>query len=177
MLDVGKMVDAVLDAIERPLAAFSARLKAIEERPLPEKGDKGDPGPPGADGLSVKGDKGEPGRDGRDGRDAEPGKDGQDGAPGRDGFGFEHLDVVAVDERSFSISFTRDDETKQFVLKFSVPLYRGVYQPGKSYERGDMVSFGGSIFHANDDTADKPEEGGRWTLAVKRGRDGRSVAK
>jgi integrin beta 3 len=69
----------------------------------------------------------------------------------------------------------RGEDVKEFHIRFAVPLYRGVYQSGRAYERGDLVTFGGSIFHANDDTADKPEEMGRiWTLAAKRGRDGRN---
>ena len=32
MLDVAPMVDAVLDAIDKPLRTFAERLKAVEER-------------------------------------------------------------------------------------------------------------------------------------------------
>ena len=61
MLDVGKMVDAVLDVIDKPLARMHERIKAVEAR-APEKGEPGEPGlvgPPG-----EKGDSGEPGKDG-----------------------------------------------------------------------------------------------------------------
>ena len=57
MLDVGKMVDAVLDAVDKPLRSFHERIAAVEAR-TPERGEKGEPGlvgPPG-----EKGDRGEP---------------------------------------------------------------------------------------------------------------------
>ena len=60
MLDVGKMVDAVLDVVDKPLRAMHERIKAVEAR-TPERGEKGETGligPPG-----EKGDKGDAGRD------------------------------------------------------------------------------------------------------------------
>jgi len=62
------------------------------------------------------------------------------------------------------------------VLKFAVPLDRGVYVQGKTYEKGDSVSFGGSLWIAQRDTEaiEKPGDGSpAWRLAVKHGRDGR----
>jgi len=52
--------------------------------------------------------------------------------------------------------------------------YEGVYQEGKSYDVGNLVTWGGSMWHANDTTTTKPGEGSKdWTLTVKRGRDGK----
>jgi len=52
--------------------------------------------------------------------------------------------------------------------------YEGVYQDGKSYDVGNLVTWGGSMWHANESTTTKPGEGSKaWTLTVKRGRDGK----
>lgn len=98
------------------------------------------------------------------------------GRDGRDGVGFDDLDVVHDGERTVTLRFICGEDVKAFTLKFSVPLYRGVYRDGEAYERGDMATFGGSIWHCNAETSEKPGEGSTaWTLAAKRGRDGRSV--
>jgi hypothetical protein len=62
-------------------------------------------------------------------------------------------------------------------LYFAVPIYRGVYADGAGYEPGDMVTHGGSLWHCNEATTIKPGEGALWTLAAKRGRDGRDAAR
>ena len=55
-----------------------------------------------------------------------------------------------------------------------VPMYRGVFVAGNDYEPGDMVTWGGSLWHCNAPTRDKPDAGGgAWTLAVKRGNHGK----
>jgi hypothetical protein len=42
--------------------------------------------------------------------------------------------------------------------------------------RGDVVTFGGSMWHCNAATEEKPGDGSAaWTLAAKRGRDGKDV--
>jgi hypothetical protein len=52
--------------------------------------------------------------------------------------------------------------------------YLGVFQEGKQYEVGELVTWGGSMWHCNEATELKPGEGSKaWTLAVKRGRDGK----
>jgi hypothetical protein len=52
--------------------------------------------------------------------------------------------------------------------------FEGVYQEGKSYDVGNLVTWAGSSWHCNESTRDKPGEGSKaWTLMVKRGRDGK----
>jgi hypothetical protein len=47
-----------------------------------------------------------------------------------------------------------------------------VFKAGDSYKPGDMVTFGGSCWHCNEETQDKPGSGTKsWQLAVKQGRD------
>ena len=54
--------------------------------------------------------------------------------------------------------------------------YKGVWQPSQQYGRGDLVTFDGSIFHANDVTRQRPNGAASgWTLAVKRGADGKDA--
>lgn len=59
--------------------------------------------------------------------------------------------------------------------EFSIPsmVYRGVFLEGREYDPGDTATWGGSLWHCDQKTADKPGEGGAWRLAAKRGRDGK----
>jgi hypothetical protein len=43
----------------------------------------------------------------------------------------------------------------------------------QEYQRRDMVTCSGSLFHANVPTKAKPETNHDWQLVAKRGRDGR----
>lgn len=113
------------------------------------------------------------GADGRDGKDGADGLSGKDGPNGRDGFGFDDMDLVETDE-GFVLRFSREGVAKDF--RIPVPVDRGTFKDGQSYRKGDGVSFGGSFWIAQEDTADKPETGKGWRLAVKRGRDGRDGA-
>lgn len=178
MDDVSDMVDAVLDALDKPLAALARRISALEGREL-VKGDKGDPGEPGAAGKD--GAEGQPGRDGRDGlagltgEKGRDGVDGRDGADGKDGFGFDELGVDYDGERTVTLRYARGEEVKTFPVVLPVPIYRGVYRPDQTYVRGDQVTFGGSIWHCNKPNDEKPGDGSAaWTLAAKRGRDGKN---
>jgi hypothetical protein len=50
--------------------------------------------------------------------------------------------------------------------------YEGVWQSGKTYQRGNVVTDAGSMWHANIATSARPgSDTSAWTLAVKRGRD------
>jgi hypothetical protein len=71
--------------------------------------------------------------------------------------------------------FTRGERTKEFSFVLPVPVYRDVFKEGTTYCRGDMVTFGGSIWHcAEPSTITKPGEGNpAWKLATKHGRDGK----
>jgi hypothetical protein len=100
----------------------------------------------------------------------------QPGPPGKDGIGFDDLDFVATGERTFVLRFTRGEKVKEF--PFTVPsiIDRGVFKDSGDYERGDAVSWGGSVWIAQRATTDKPDgPDSGWRLAVKRGRDGRDA--
>lgn len=108
------------------------------------------------------------------GRDGANGKDGLNGKDGADGMGWDDLAVKQDNERSFTVQMVKGDRVKDVgSVTFPNEIYRGVYVEGKTYERGDCVTWGGSEFHCNETTDAKPEQSKAWTLKVKRGRDGR----
>lgn len=56
--------------------------------------------------------------------------------------------------------------------------YRGVHEPSVAYDIGDTVTHGGSLWHCNSLTKERPGEGSKaWTLTVKRGRDGKDLTR
>jgi integrin beta 3 len=102
-----------------------------------------------------------------------PGPAGKDG---QDGLGVEDMDCEYDGHRTVTVRFARGDVQKSFTFVIPVPIYRGVYREADSYQRGDMATFGGSLWHCNADTGDKPGDGSPvWTLAAKRGRDAQRV--
>jgi integrin beta 3 len=148
---------AVLEAAGRPLETLAAdlagvreRLAAVEVKPLLA-------GPAGADG-----------------KDGAPGLDGKDGA---DGLGFDDLAIEQRGDRGLVVVAKRADLTRELgAIAFPVPVYRGVYAPSFRYTPGDLVTWGGSLWHCDQATSARPETAdgaAAWTLAVKRGRDGR----
>lgn len=167
--------------------------------PAGPAGEKGDQGPAGAAGAPGRdgvhggpGEKGIDGKDGRDGRDGKDGIHGKDGAPGPagqkgidgqngrdgvDGFSLEDFVVEFDGERQFTFGFKRGEMVKTFVFTVPALLYRGVFEDGRTYEKGDVVTWGGHAWIAKESTAGKPgvtsEASRAWQLAVKAGREGR----
>jgi hypothetical protein len=113
-------------------------------------------------------------RDGRDGRD---GTDGATGAAGLDGLGFGDLELVHDGERRITVRAVAGDRVKDLgTVAFPCEIYRDVWAPRHTYERGDCVTWAGSEWHANAATTAKPGDGSpTWTLKVKRGRDGKDA--
>lgn len=52
-------------------------------------------------------------------------------------------------------------------------VYREVYKAGEAYTRGELVTWGGSLWMAREATTDKPGTSEGWRLIVKAGRDAR----
>jgi hypothetical protein len=188
-------LDSAIHAAQAPLlaqiAALTTRMAGMET-----KGVDVVAGPPGPVGPS-----GEPGAKGRDGvgiADALIDKDhslvltltdgtvkklgvvvgrdgvnGQKGDPGRDGFGFDDLAAEFDGDRLLTLAFVRGEDRKAFPVELPHTIYRGVFADGTVYQRGDAVTWGGSLWIAKERTTDKPEVSKAWQLAVKRGRDGR----
>lgn len=96
---------------------------------------------------------------------------GPQGPAGRDGFGFDDLSMVETD-KGCMFRFKRGEDVAEFRLP--IMIYRGVFKDGKTYRRGDTVTWGGSLWHCDDETNDNKPDGGKgWTLAAKRGHDGK----
>lgn len=149
----------------RPLVAEEV-AKAVAAIP---KAKDGEPGRDGRDGQP-----GIPGRDGVDGKDGLPGADGKDGKDGADGLGFDDLNIEYDGERTISLVFTRGETVKRFDLAMPVVIDKGVYRHDEKHQRGDAVTYGGSLWIAQKDApGGKPGESDDWRLAVKKGRDGR----
>lgn len=167
---------------------------------VPEDGRDGVDGKDGADGMDAEVDVDEivkavlplipipeNGKDGAPGKDAEPidrvtlakdvlalipiPKDGKDGIASRDEIRAEIAKAVA--------EFTGPEVEKRVQETFDslpVNIYRGVYREGVQYKAGNTATWAGSLWHANTDTTEKPGEGQpAWTLAVKRGSNGKDA--
>ncbi len=86
------------------------------------------------------------------------------------------VEVERSEQRHFTLTVNRasgSSETKSFDVP--VMIYKGVFKSCQEYLPGDTVTWGGSLWHCDEKTQDKPGETGSkgWTLATKRGRDGR----
>lgn len=93
------------------------------------------------------------------------------------------IDIEQKNDRQFEVVSKMTDGSSQKTL-FSLPvaIYRNTYREESKadYLKGDLVQFGGSIWHADiDHPPGKPGTGAPektgWSLAVKKGRDGKSV--
>ncbi len=151
---------AVISDVTQDLVSLRQRVAAVEARPM------------------QAGPAGERGQDGKDGKDGLHGKDGANGLHGKDGadgLGFDDMVAEHDGERVISIKARRGDRVKTLgQISIPVEIYRGVFVEGKSYERGDGVTWGGSEWHCNEPTSAKPGDGSKaWTLKVKKGRDGK----
>lgn len=89
--------------------------------------------------------------------------------------GIQGFDVAqSEDLRSFVFTMTGSDGAtiaKQFTLP--VLEYLSVYKAGTSYQRGQCVTWDGSIWHCNEATSEAPGKSNKWTLAVRKGQNGK----
>ena len=133
------------------------------------------------------------GKDGRDGKDGVDGKDGKDGAPGekgergadglngRDGApslvpgpkgdkGERGADGIATREEIEAVVMRHVADLQ---VRTFADVYQGVFEPDKAYTRGQLATWGGSLWLSQTETRAKPGENNDWKLIVKRGADGR----
>lgn len=99
------------------------------------------------------------------------GKDGGDGLPG---LGFDDLEITYDGRRTFGFRLARGERVKEYPFKVPLMLDAGVFRDGETYEQGDCVSLGGSMWLAQKDTTEKPGTGDGWRMGIKRGRNGLS---
>jgi hypothetical protein len=193
-----EMTAIVKGYVDRATAPLEKRIAELEARPLPERGEKGDPGERGERGETGIGVKdalidrsgvlvltlsdgtrrdlgvivGKDGSDGQNGADGAPGEPGKDG---RDGFKLEDFSVeCGTDGRSYVLKFETAEARHDYELTFPVPVYCGVFKAGEEYQPGDLVTWGGCLWHCDKATTGKPDSED-WTLAVKKGRDGKDA--
>lgn len=150
--------------------------------PVGPQGEKGLDGLNGRDGIDgINGNDGAPGMAGERGERGDKGLDGRDG---KDGLTFGPDDIVRFDldpdTRMLGIAVKRGEAEGRFEVKADGwLLYRDVWVEGKAYERGDVVTWGGSMWYAKDATTAKPgistEASRAWKLCVKAGRDAKGV--
>jgi hypothetical protein len=116
---------------------------------------------------------GRDGKDGINGKDGVNGRDGRDGKDGRDAFDLEDFECsISDDERMLTLAWARGNVRVEKQIRLSHAIYKGVWSAG-DFLKGDMVTFGGSVFVAKRDTNSRPESDDSWQLCVKRGRDGK----
>jgi integrin beta 3 len=169
-----------------------------------EPGPRGEPGEIGPQGeRGVEGAQGQQGERGEPGQPGEPGERGRQGTgiagaainregelmltlsdgvvltpgrvDGRDGLSIEDIALEYDGERTVTLVFARGAIRKELSFQWPGQLYRGVFDAGRSYARGDTVTLHGSMYHCNSATLAHPGDGSDdWTLCVKHGRDGRS---
>lgn len=170
------VTEALIDRDGNLVLALSDGSTKELGRVVGKDGSPGVDGTPGRDGVDGQagpaGQKGDAGERGESGEPGLPGDCGEKGDPGRDGFGFDDLSVELVGERTIMLRFARGDVVKEFPIDIPMVIDRGVWRDGE-FKRGDGVTWAGSFWIAQKDTADKPETSSAWRLAVKRGRDGK----
>jgi hypothetical protein len=89
--------------------------------------------------------------------------------------GIAELSVEQEGERIFKAKATLSSgQVTEKQMYIPAQIYKGVWVAG-GYDVGDSVTWGGSQWHCNEATYDKPGEAGSkgWKLCVKRGRDGK----
>lgn len=176
-MDLQQAFDAGFEAVkayvERSFAAYDDRFAALEKR-IDEALSKAEP-------VSVT--SAIIDREGSlvlamsDGSTKSLGRvEGKDGKPGKDGFDLKHFDATLMEDgRTVLLSFEQEGQSFKVELGIPAMIYRGVFKDGQSYQKGDTVTWGGSLWHCDaDETSEKPDSAEKhWTLAAKRGRDGK----
>lgn len=93
---------------------------------------------------------------------------------GRDGFGLEQFDVDYDGERTLKFGFRGEGRTAEHSVSVPLVIDRGIWKDGKTYERGDALTYGGDFWIAQGETGSRPGTDKTWRLAVRKGRDAKS---
>lgn len=184
--------DLVTSEAAKLRAEFRESLDQVKAVPgeKGDKGDRGDTGPAGADAavdveaiaraaaaLVPAPKNGDPGKDAivdhmqvvRDVLALIPApKDGRDGIASRD-----ELFALAREMLAEMLPAAVEARVAEVLAQMPDVRYRDVWTASNDYRIGNMVTFGGSVWHCNaTGTTAKPGDGSAdWTLAVKKGRD------
>lgn len=90
--------------------------------------------------------------------------------------GVEAVDCIQSPDDPRQIAMGLKTTKGEYVIKeMHVPFVidKGVFREGQEYKSGDGVTWARHYWIATKDTADKPDFGGDWRLAIKGGRDGK----
>jgi len=170
----GKSVD--LGALFTEIGGAVSR--AVDAMPKPINGKDGDPGAPG-----LPGEPGKPGDPGKDGKDADPvdmdfvkeilalevHRELSTWPRPKDGLGLEGMAAELLEDgRTLVLRFSNGETESRQEILIPWQIYRGVYESGKLYKAGDVVTFGGSQYTAKVDTS-RPPKTTDWILSVKHG--------
>lgn len=143
------------------------------------QGREGPAGPAGAMGSpgerGAAGERGEPGPQGERGADGLQGREGPAGAAGAAGVpGERGADGIAT---RAELDAMLDERFREMQARSLIDLYRDVYRAGETYQRGELVTWSGSLFIAKVTTVARPLESPDWKQITKAGRDGRDARK
>lgn len=166
------LVEAMIDSEGVLVHTFSDGTVKRLSRVVGKDGSEGEAGKDGRDGKDgangLDGKDGAPGLNGKDGADGLHGKDGKDGINGTFGD-----DLNVVKDGRYTKWMKGDIEVGR--TKSKEMLYQNVWKSEETYDEGDVVTWGGSMWHSNkDENTEKPGNGSdAWTLCAKRGNDGK----
>lgn len=149
-------VQRFMDAVEERLSAHTTEIRGLLTTLETRAASLPTEGPPGKDG-----------KDGVDGKNGIDGKDGKDGTPGERG-----ADGIATVEQIEAIV---EQRAAAFQSRTLADAFQGVYDPSKTYTRGQLVVWGGQTWLSMDDAKERarPGESPEWRLLVKKGADGK----
>lgn len=103
-------------------------------------------------------------------------QNGKDGEDGKDALELEDFDVELKDEgRVLMLKFCTGERQKVREIPTGMVIYRDVFSKAEKYQRGDSVTYAGSLWIARKDNPGTPGDGDGWRLAAKRGRDGKDA--
>lgn len=95
---------------------------------------------------------------------------------GKDGMSLKDFHVGLMnDGRTLVLKLGDGEREVKEEVRLDIPLYRGVFKASDAYQKGDSVTYGGSLWIAEKDDPGKPGDGVGWRLAVKKGADGKDA--
>lgn len=81
-------------------------------------------------------------------------------------------EAISIEQNERELTITVGDSKK--TIRIDSLIYRGVWAQG-SFEKGDCVTYDGSLWVAQKETNEAPATCQDWKLAVKRGRNGKDL--
>ena len=92
---------------------------------------------------------------------------------GKDGFSPDDLEI-SMDGRTLTVALIKDGRRIERKVRIDTILYKETHNLATKYERGDAVTYSGSLWIAlKDSPTGRPNKhNGEWKLAVKKGNDG-----